>query len=355
MKENAKTKVVVSLSGGVDSAVAACLLIKQGYDVEGVFMKNWSGDEFGLESDCPWEEDQRDAQSVCETLGIPFRSVNFEKEYREKVVNYFFEEYGKGRTPNPDVMCNKEIKFNIFLDKAKELGAEYIATGHYARISRENGMSILLKGKDSNKDQSYFLHRLTQEQLGKSMFPVGEMEKSEVRSLAKKHNLPIADKKDSQGICFIGKIDVQKFLRSRITKRQGKIVDADTGHTLGEHEGVMFYTVGQREGIGIGGAKEPYFVVDKDIEKNILYVAQGKDNPKLFSNEVKFEDLHLISDETPEGQLTASIRYRHTPQKGILDLENNKFVFEEPQRAPTSGQSIVFYNEDICLGGGTIL
>ncbi len=336
-----KTKVIVALSGGVDSAVSACLLSEEGYDVEGVFMKNWSGDEFGVDSDCPWEQDQKDAEAVCEKLGIPFRSVNFEKEYREKVVNYFFEEYQKGRTPNPDVMCNKEIKFKIFLDKASELGADYIATGHYARTTKEGDSSLLLKGEDKNKD--------------KSLFPIGHLEKSQVRDIAKKYDLPIANKKDSQGICFIGKIDVQKFLRSRIKKKKGEIVDIDLNKVVGEHEGIMFYTVGQREGIGIGGTKEPYYVVDKDIEKNILYVAQGRDNLHLFKSEVRFEDIHFVSScPYHKTKLEASLRYRHIPQKGELDIKNNRFVFEEPQRAPTSGQSIVFYDGNICVGGAII-
>lgn len=367
MKTNAETKVIVALSGGVDSAVAAALLVEQGYKVEGVFMKNWSGDEFAINSDCPWEQDQKDAEAVSRLLKIPFRSVNFEKEYRDKVVSYFFDEYKQGRTPNPDVMCNKEIKFNLFLEKAHELGANFIATGHYARIAKQDKEFLLLKGIDNNKDQSYFLHRLNQKQLSKSLFPVGKLTKAQVRELARKLKLPVAKKKDSQGICFIGKIDVQKFLRSNIEKRKGDIVDIDTHEVIGSHEGVMFYTIGQREGIGIGGVGKPYYVVSKDSQENILYVGQGRDNPALYQSTVDFEDLHFISDhqyisgqelianhQQKKNSLSASLRYRHQPEAGTLNLADNKFIFEQPQRAPTPGQSIVFYNQDVCLGGGII-
>lgn len=355
MKNISKTKVIVALSGGVDSAVAAALLVEKGYQVEGIFMKNWSGDEFAVNSDCPWEQDQSDAKSVCKLLKIPFRSVNFEKEYREKVVKYFFDEYKKGRTPNPDVMCNKEIKFNLFLEKAYELGADFIATGHYARISYQDGIFSLLKGVDNNKDQSYFLHRLNQNQLSRSLFPVGELTKSQVREIAKAKKLPVAEKKDSQGICFIGKIDVQEFLRSNINKKPGSIVDIDTKEIVGKHEGIMFYTIGQREGIGIGGVKQPYYVVDKDSSTNILYVAQGKDNPALYKSIINFDDLHFITGLSPrKNSLYASIRYRHQPEIGDLKIEENKFIFEKAQRAPTSGQSIVFYDNEHCLGGAII-
>lgn len=355
MKINSNTKVIVALSGGVDSAVAAALLVEQGYQVEGVFMKNWSGDEFGIDSDCPWEQDQKDAEGIAKMLEIPFRSVNFEKEYRDKVVKYFFDEYQKGRTPNPDVMCNKEIKFKLFLEKAYELGGNFIATGHYARITQENGKFQLLKGIDNNKDQSYFLHRLNQKQLSRSLFPVGEMSKAQVREFAGKLKLSVAEKKDSQGICFIGKIDVQKFLRSNIEKRKGDITDIDTHKKVGTHEGVMFYTIGQREGIGIGGIAKPYYVVGKDIKSNILYVGQGKDNPALYKSEINFEDVHFISEEEPlNTYLSASVRYRHRPEIGRLKSKGNIFVFDQPQRAPTPGQSIVFYDGDVCLGGGVI-
>lgn len=349
------TKITVALSGGVDSAVSAAILLEQGYDVTGIFMKNWSGEDFSVNSDCPWEKDQQDAEDVCKTLGIPFKSVNFEKQYRDIVVKYFFDEYSKGRTPNPDVLCNKEIKFKLFLQYATEYGAELIATGHYARIIEDDKGFKLLKGVDNNKDQSYFLHRLNQEQLSKSLFPIGELQKSEVRKLAEKYKLPNAKKKDSQGICFIGKIDVQDFLRENIHVKTGDIKDIDTDITVGKHDGVMFYTIGQREGIGIGGAGEPYYVVSKDSENNILYVAKGKDNPALFNKTVNFEDLHLINtDEFNIENLSASVRYRHQPAKGKIDLTKKEFIFNESQRAITPGQSIVFYNDDRCFGGAII-
>lgn len=354
-KPQSHTKVIVALSGGVDSAVATSILIDQGYQVEGVFMKNWSDNDFAINSDCPWEQDQKDAESVCNILKIPFRSLNFEKQYREKVVGYFFNEYKKGRTPNPDIVCNKEIKFNLFLEKTYELGADFIATGHYARNICQNETFSLLKGIDNNKDQSYFLHRLNQYQLSKSLFPIGSLTKPQVREIAKTKGLPIAQKKDSQGICFIGKIDVGKFLRSNISKNPGNIVDIDSQKTVGTHEGVVFYTIGQREGIGISGAKKPYFVVDKDLSQNILYIAQGKDNPALYKNVVSFEDLYFISGKIPQKQqVLASIRYRHKPEIGTIDIDKNRFIFKNPQRAPTPGQSIVFYDDEQCLGGAVI-
>jgi len=233
MKSEEKKKVFVGLSGGVDSAVSAYLLKEQGYDVTGVYMKNWSGDEFGIQADCPWEEDQKDAEAVCKHLGIPFRSLNFEKQYREKVVEYFFSEYEKGRTPNPDVMCNKEIKFKLFLEKAMDEGADFIATGHYARKLEVDGVNKMLKGVDSNKDQTYFLYNLTQSQLDKVLFPVGEIEKPEVRRIAEKAGLPNAKKPDSQGICFIGEINVLKFLMSKIPVKEGDIIDIDSGKVVG--------------------------------------------------------------------------------------------------------------------------
>lgn len=351
-------KVFVGLSGGVDSAVSAALLKEQGYEVTGVYMKNWSGDDYGIQADCPWEQDQADAQAVCEALGIEFRSFNFEKEYRNRVVEYFFSEYEKGRTPNPDVMCNKEIKFKLFLEKSLEEGADYIATGHYARHIEDK----LLKGVDQKKDQTYFIYNLTAEQLAHTFFPVGNFQKSEVRDLARKFKLPNAEKPDSQGICFIGEINVLKFLMSRIPEEKGEIRDIDTDELVGEHKGIYFYTLGQREGIGIGGQAVPYFVVDKDKEHNILYVGHGTDHPKLYKKEVELENLHLINEDNQEWilqenlGLSGAVRYRQKPQPGHLKLIDDKyfFIFDEPQRAVTSGQSLVIYKDDECLGGGVI-
>lgn len=353
MSSVTKQKVFVALSGGVDSAVSAALLQKEGYEVTGVFMKNWSGDNFGIQADCPWEEDQASAESVAKHLGIPFRSFNFEKEYREKVVEYFFAEYRAGRTPNPDVMCNKEIKFHLFLQKALDEGADLIATGHYVRKEEASDAYKLLKGVDVNKDQSYFLYNITQEQLARSLFPVGAYIKPEIRKLAREFKLPNAERPDSQGICFIGEINVQEFLRANISVQSGDIVDADTDEVVGKHDGVWFYTIGQREGLGVGGQSVPYFVVDKDIAQNILYVGHGNDHPRMFRQLVDLENLHFIG-EKHEGELTAAARYRQTPQPGILDLAKKQFVFDNPQRAITSGQSLVIYYQDECVGGGVI-
>jgi tRNA-specific 2-thiouridylase len=343
-----RKKVFVGLSGGVDSAVSAALLKEQGFEVTGVYMKNWSGDDYGIQSECPWEADQKDAEAICKHLGIEFRSFNFEKEYREKVVEYFFSEYAKGRTPNPDVMCNKEIKFKLFLERSLEEGADYIATGHYAR----NIDNKLFKGVDKNKDQTYFLYNLTYEQLSHTLFPIGHLTKPQVREIARQYKLPNADKPDSQGICFIGEINVLKFLMSRIPEKKGEIRDIDTNKVVGEHKGVYFYTVGQRDGLGIGGLKEPYFVVDKDIDGNVLYVGMGT-NKALYRNVVNLEKLHLINpDEDIPTKLQASVRYRHKPEEGTLN--GLEFSFNNPQRAVTSGQSLVIYSEEQCLGGGII-
>lgn len=358
-----KKKVFMAMSGGVDSSVAAALLIEQGYDVTGVYMKNWSGDDYGIQADCPWEQDMADVEAVCKQLGIAFRSFNFEDFYRQEVVEYFFSEYEKGRTPNPDVMCNRQIKFGHYLEKSLELGADLIATGHYARVRQaENGNYELLKGLDANKDQTYFLHQSTQAQLSKTLFPIGHLPKPEVRELAQKFNLSVAAKPDSQGICFIGEINVLQFLKSRLPVKKGDIVDIDSNEKVGEHEGAYFYTRGQRQGLGIGGQAVPYFVVDTDVEKNIVYVGHGHDHSKLQRQIAILEDIHIISGGQPESltnrELTAAVRYRQKPAAGQLQLNgatnNLEFHFDESQRAVTPGQSLVIYDGEVCLGGGTI-
>ncbi len=351
---NTKKTVFVAMSGGVDSSVSAALLKEQGYDLVGVYMKNWSGEDYGIQFECPWEEEQKMVENVCKKLDIPFRTFNFEKEYRAKVVEYFFREYEAGRTPNPDVMCNKEIKFGIYLNKAKELGADLIATGHYARVEEKDGKFHLLKGKDQNKDQTYFLNEVTQEQLSKTLFPIGHLEKPEVRELAKKFGLPNAEKKDSQGICFIGDIDVREFLRTRLKKKKGEIIDIDSKKAVGEHEGAAFYTIGQREGLNIGGAAEPYFVAGKDIEKNEVYVAMGKQNPALFKQKIVISNLNWINEPTEEVEV--SIRYRQKPVPAKIKLHKDKATIEfyAPVRAITEGQSAVVYSGDECFGGGII-
>lgn len=356
METTKKQKVFVGLSGGVDSAVSAALLKEQGYEVVGVYMKNWSGDDYGIQSECPWEQDQKDAEAICEHLGIEFRSFNFEKDYRDKVVEYFFSEYERGRTPNPDVMCNKEIKFKLFFEKAtQEFGADLIATGHYAiRRDSEDGVAHLYKGNDSNKDQTYFLYNLSQKQLQKTLFPVGHLEKPAVRELARKFGLPNAEKPDSQGICFIGEIDVLKFLMSRLPEKPGSIIDIDSGKKVGEHKGSYFHTIGQRKGLGIGGQEVPYFVVDKNFKENIVYVGKGHDHPKLFKTEVQLENLHKIySFDT--SNLSASVRYRNKAISGTLDEKNLIFKFDKPQWAAASGQSLVVYKGNECVGGGVIV
>jgi len=362
---NSQKTVFVALSGGVDSAVTAALLKEQGYKVVGVFMKNWSGDDFGIQADCPWEEDQKDAQSVANHLGIEFRSFNFEKEYREKVVEYFFDEYKKGRTPNPDVMCNKEIKFKLFMQKAFDLGADLIATGHYARVKKEihtdsddeaEATYHLYNGIDDNKNQVYFIYNLNQSQLSRTLFPIGEYTKPQVRELAKKFSLPNANKPDSQGICFIGEIDVLKFLMKNIPEKTGDIIDIDTNEKVGEHNGIYFYTIGQRA--KIANQLKPYFYCGKDKNKNILYVCHGHDHKALMKKEVILENIHWIADEKPENldNLSASIRYRQEPSSGklIMDDAEIKFIFDDAQRAVASGQSLVLFRGEECLGGGVI-
>ena len=351
--KNTRKKVFVALSGGVDSAVSAALLKEQGYEVAGVFMKNWSGDNYGIQADCPWEKDQADALEVCQYLDIPFKSFNFEKQYREKVVEYFFNEYRNGRTPNPDIMCNKEIKFKLFLEKAMDEGVDLIATGHYARVKKDKNGFHLYKGVDLNKNQVYFLYNLNQEQLSKTLFPIGHLDKSEVREFAKKLGLPNYNKPDSQGICFIGEINVLKFLMSRIPKKEGQIIDIDTKKEVGIHNGIYFYTIGQRA--KIPNQKEAYYYCKKDIKNNIMLVCQGRDHSALMRKEVNFTDFHWVTNRPLKKNLKAVIRYRQKPGKGVLDIKNSKFIFNRKQRGIASGQSVVVFNKDECLGGGIIL
>lgn len=355
-KSRAETRVVIGMSGGVDSSVAALLLKQQGYEVIGIFMKNWDDtDETGY---CTATEDFNDVVAVCNQIGIPYYSVNFEKEYWNKVFTYFLEEYKAGRTPNPDVMCNKEIKFKAFLDHALALGADYLATGHYAKVHRENDQSFLLRGEDSNKDQTYFLSQLSQEQLSKAMFPIGELPKQEVRRIAAEAGLATAKKKDSTGICFIGERDFKEFLSQYLPAQPGEMRTYE-GEVKGKHDGLMYYTLGQRHGLGIGGSGEPWFVVGKDVEKNILYVGQGYENERLYTDRLFASQLNWISGNPPEQEFvcTAKFRYRQPDQAvKVYMRENNtcEVVFGQPQRAVTPGQAVVFYQGEICLGGGTI-
>lgn len=349
-------KVFVALSGGVDSAVAALLLTQQGYDVTGVFMKNWSGEEFGVENECPWEKDQKDAESVCKHLKIPFKTYNFEKEYRAEVIENFFGEYKRGNTPNPDVLCNQQIKFGRFLQKAKTEGAEMIATGHYAvRVDNPDGTVCLARAKDKNKDQTYFLCRLNQQQLKDSLFPIGHLTKPEVRKLAADNKLPVAEKKDSQGICFLGKIDVNEFLMKNIKPKAGEIIDIDTKKPVGKHNGVWYYTMGQREGLRIGGAGEPYFVCGKNVKTNQLFVAKGKNNPALYTRSIELHDIIWNHPDTflKHGeQIHAMIRYRQEPQS--CRFMGNSIEFGKPVWLTSPGQYVALIKDNLVLGGGVI-
>lgn len=354
-------QVCVGLSGGVDSSVAALLLQQQGYNIYGVFMKNWEGDD--TEEYCAAEADLADARQVCDTLGIPLTGVNFADQYWDRVFAYFLQEYGAGRTPNPDILCNKEIKFRAFLDYALSHGADKIATGHYARIREQDGTFQLLKGCDHAKDQSYFLYTLGQQQLSRSLFPVGELEKPEVRKIAETHQLITHNKKDSTGICFIGERDFKDFLQKYLPAQPGEIHTPE-GECIGKHDGLMYYTLGQRQGLGIGGQKhhggDAWYVAAKDLDNNILIAVQGHDHPLLYQTELTASDLHWVSGTAPAPQFncTAKTRYRQNDArcKVILNeqLDYCSVTFQEPQWAVTPGQAVVFYIDDICLGGGTI-
>ena len=358
-KPASQTKIIVGMSGGVDSSVAALLLLEQGYQVEGLFMKNWEEDD---DADyCAAQQDLADATAVCDTLGIKCHSVNFATEYWDRVFKHFLDEYSAGRTPNPDILCNKEIKFHAFLDHARGLGADKIATGHYCRNRFIDNQWQLLRGLDSNKDQSYFLYMLDQQQIGHALFPIGEYAKPEIRALAKKHQLATHDKKDSTGICFIGERRFDTFLRNYLPAQPGDIIDTQ-GNSIGTHNGLMVYTYGQRKGLGIGGLHDsndnPWYVVGKDLENNQLIVAQGQDDPHLFHNTLECSQLHWVSGECPHNNtLTAKIRYRQPDQAcqfHPLDNDRLQVQFDQAQRAITPGQSIVFYQDEVCLGGGII-
>ena len=392
-------RVVVGLSGGVDSSVTAYLLKEQGFDVIGLFMKNWHDDSVTISDECPWLDDSNDAMLVADKLGIPFQTVDLSVQYKERIVDYMFREYEMGRTPNPDVLCNREIKFDIFLDMAMQLGADYVATGHYCqKASFEfNGQTIyqLKAGADNNKDQSYFLCQLTQDQLSKALFPIGHLQKSEVRAIAAAQDLITAEKKDSQGLCFIGKVRLPEFLQQQLQPKTGDIIEIDQGHAIfqqqqpefgskiealsyaaqkprldpslgkvvGQHQGAHYFTKGQRKGLGVGGTVEPLFVIDTDVDTNTIYTGQGKTHPGLYrsvlfvaSKELHWvrEDLMLQLHETMEVQ--ARIRYRQALQKATLhQVDNGLYVeFQAPQSAITEGQFVAWYQGDELLGSGVI-
>ena len=393
-------KVVVGLSGGVDSSVAAFLLKEQGYEVIGLFMKNWHDDSVTISEECPWLEDSNDALIVAEKLGIPFQTVDLSVEYKERIVDYMFREYEIGRTPNPDVLCNREIKFDVFLKIAMQLGADFVATGHYCRkgiITNSDGSETyqLLSGADDNKDQSYFLCQLSQEQLSKTLFPIGELQKPEVRKIAAANSLITAYKKDSQGLCFIGKVRLPEFLQQKLKPKKGVIVEVPAGapqlnrpqetfktkeaelaytsekpvyqiadgKIVGEHQGAHYFTKGQRRGLDVGGTKEPLFVIETDVSANIIYTGQGKNHPGLYRRTLFVSDaelhwvrpdLSLAVDETM--QITARIRYRQALEKATLyKVEGGLYVdFEQKQSAITEGQFVAWYVNDELLGSGVI-
>ena len=388
---NAKIRVVVAMSGGVDSSVAAYLLKKDGYDVLGVFMKNWHDTNVTISKECPWLEDSYDAMLVAEKLSIPFQVIDLSKDYKKKIVDYMFEEYKNGRTPNPDVLCNREIKFDLFLDIAIKLGADYIATGHYAQVteSKKNNNSLfhLKSGKDKSKDQSYFLCQLNQFQLSKTIFPIGKINKKDVRKIAKKNNLITADKKDSQGLCFIGKVKLPDFLQQSLKPKNGNVVLIDKsyygyksysnpkgikitskkikynksdGEIIGHHNGAHFYTIGQRKGLSIGGRVKPLYVLSTDVVNNIIYVGEGSDHPGLFRSSLKvpISKMHFISDpkKIEVKNLKARIRYRQALQDVSFtkNSENYYFNFKNPQKAITSGQFIALYDNEELICSGVI-
>jgi tRNA-specific 2-thiouridylase len=362
VKSNFKYRqhIVVGMSGGVDSAVTALLLKQQGYEVTGLFMKNWEDDD---DSEyCSSRQDLIDAVSVADTIGVPIEAVNFAQEYKDRVFSYFLSEYEAGRTPNPDILCNSEIKFKAFLDHAIRLGADKIATGHYAKVREQDGAFQLLKADDHSKDQSYFLHRLNQQQLSKSMFPLGDIPKSKVREIARDYGLSNHAKKDSTGICFIGERPFREFLNRYLPTKPGDMVNPD-GKVMGQHMGLSFYTYGQRQGLGIGGGKEssgePWFVAGKDMANNRLIVVQGHDHPALLNPKLDALDMHWISGQVPDVSRAFAAKTRYRQQDAVCriaisDSSSTHFTFDEAQWAVTPGQSVVVYDGEICLGGGII-
>lgn len=392
-------RVVVGLSGGVDSSVAAYLLKEQGYEVIGLFMKNWHDDSVTISNECPWLEDSNDALLVAERLGIPFQTVDLSEQYKEKIVDYMFNEYEKGRTPNPDVLCNREIKFDVFMKIAMSLGADYVATGHYCRKGtiEKGGKEVfqLLAGKDDKKDQSYFLCQLSQEQLAKALFPIGELTKPEVREIATKLDLITAEKKDSQGLCFIGKVRLPEFLQQKLQPKEGIIVEIPAeasiyttekpyfnseeesfafeaqrinylkvpGKVVGKHQGAHYFTKGQRKGLNVGGTKEPLFIIETDVERNIIYTGQGNQHPGLFKKAlfISNAEIHWIREDLAlkDGEkldVLARIRYRQPLQKATLHQfkDGMYVVFEKPQSAITEGQFVAWHHNDEVLGSGVI-
>lgn len=350
-------KVFVGMSGGVDSSVTAALLKEQGYDVTGVYMKNWSQDLPGFQ--CPWQEDYQDAKRVAVQLGIDFKMYDFEKEYRSRVVDYMIDEYKAGRTPNPDIMCNQEVKFKLFLNAALDDGAELIATGHYSKIIRTNTAAQLHTAENLDKDQTYFLYRVTENALSKSLMPIGDFKtKAEVRAVAKKYGLATAEKKDSQGICFVGKVGIREFLEQFVTTVPGAIIEQN-GATIGQHDGALFYTIGQRHGLNVGGGL-PYYVVGKDMAKNEVYVTTDLQDERLWRRELHLTDLRLINNDDIAAMSGLKVRTRYrAPLVGITNIEKTasgvKIVLDDEVRAITPGQSAVFYADDRCLGGGIVL
>ena len=359
MSNPSPSTVIVGMSGGVDSSVAALLLRDQGYRVEGLFMKNWDEDD-GTDY-CTAKEDLADAQAVAASLGIKLHSANFAAEYWDGVFEHFLAEYQSGRTPNPDILCNREIKFRAFLDYATELGADFIATGHYVRRDDSGERTTLLKGWDPDKDQGYFLHQVGHRELSRSLFPVGDLAKPEVRKIAEQAGLTTARKKDSTGICFIGERRFKDFLQQYLPAQPGVIEDIN-GQALGEHQGLMYHTIGQRQGLGIGGLADrnaaPWYVVEKHVERNVLIVAQGNDHPRLYKHSLHASTLFWISEQAPAFplQCTAKVRYRQPDQNCVVTKTASGFLveFDVPQRAITPGQSVVFYHNDTCMGGGII-